>query len=99
MKQPNCGYDDEWGDYQEVKGDHIAYWYEIKDLLGQGSFGKVHKCFDYKTGKEVAIKIIWNKKKFHHQAAIEVKVLDHLKRNGDKKEHNVIEIVEYFMFR
>ena len=34
IKQPNCGYDDERGDYQEVKGDHIAYRYEIKELLG-----------------------------------------------------------------
>ena len=80
MKEPNCGYDDPRGDYFDIVHDHIAYRYEIISLLGQGSFGKVHKCLDHKTGNEVAVKIIRNKKKFHHQAAVEVKVLEHLKR-------------------
>lgn len=70
--------------------DHIAYRYEVLTNLGQGSFGKVHKCFDHKTGKEVAVKIIRNKKKFHHQAAIEVKVLEHLKREDPENKNHII---------
>lgn len=90
VKEANCGYDDSRGDYKEITNDHIVYRYEVLGLLGQGSFGKVHRCLDHKTGKEVAIKIIRNKKKFHHQAAIEVKVLEHLKRNDEDAENNVI---------
>ncbi|KAI4095032.1 MAG: hypothetical protein LQ344_001879 [Seirophora lacunosa] len=37
----NFGYDDERGDYNIVTGDHLAYRYEIIDILGKGSFGQV----------------------------------------------------------
>jgi len=32
-------FDDDWGDYRCVVGDHIAYWFEILELIGKGSFG------------------------------------------------------------
>lgn len=37
----NNGYDDERGDYVNVPRDHIAYRYEVLQLLGKGSFGQV----------------------------------------------------------
>ena len=39
----NCGYDDENGSYIKVLHDHIAYRYEIKEIIGKGSFGQVIK--------------------------------------------------------
>jgi hypothetical protein len=36
-------------------------------VLGKGSFGQVLKVLDYKTGAYRALKIIRNKKRFHHQ--------------------------------
>ena len=75
----NFGYDDERGDYNIVIGDHIAYRYEIVDVLGKGSFGQVVRCVDHKTGKLVAVKIIRNKKRFHQQALVEVNILKKLK--------------------
>ena len=36
--------------------------------------------FDHKTNQPVAIKIIRNKKRFHHQALVEVKILDSLRK-------------------
>jgi dual specificity tyrosine-phosphorylation-regulated kinase 2/3/4 len=76
---PNFGYDDERGDYAIVKGDHLAYRYEIIDVLGKGSFGQVVRCIDHRSGGLVAIKIIRNKKRFHQQALVEVNILQKLK--------------------
>jgi dual specificity tyrosine-phosphorylation-regulated kinase 2/3/4 len=75
----NFGYDDERGDYKIVNGDHLAYRYEVVDILGKGSFGQVVRCVDHKTGGLVAIKIIRNKKRFHQQALVEVNILRKLR--------------------
>lgn len=75
----NFGYDDERGDYNIVNGDHLAYRYEIVDILGKGSFGQVVRCIDHKNGSLVAIKIIRNKKRFHQQALVEVDLLQKLR--------------------
>ena len=75
---PNFGYDDERGDYTIVPGDHLAYRYEIIDVLGKGSFGQVVRCIDHKLGVLVAVKIIRNKKRFHQQALVEVNILQKL---------------------
>jgi dual specificity tyrosine-phosphorylation-regulated kinase 2/3/4 len=76
----NYGYDDERGDYLVVNHDHLAYRYEIIDTLGKGSFGQVLHCRDHCTGESVAIKIIRNKKRFHHQALVEIKILENLRK-------------------
>lgn len=76
---PNFGYDDERGDYTIVTGDHLAFRYEIIDVLGKGSFGQVVRCIDHKTGSLVAVKIIRNKKRFHQQALVEVNILQKLR--------------------
>lgn len=76
---PNFGYDDERGDYSIVPGDHVAYRYEIIDVLGKGSFGQVVRCIDHKLGVLVAVKIIRNKKRFHQQALVEVNILQKLR--------------------
>lgn len=75
----NFGYDDERGDYNIVGGDHLAYRYEVVDILGKGSFGQVVRCVDHKTGILVAVKIIRNKKRFHQQALVEVDILKKLR--------------------
>lgn len=74
----NHGYDDERGDYHIILRDHLGYRYEVLDTLGKGSFGQVLKCFDHKSGKTVAVKVIRNKKRFHTQALVEVKILEDL---------------------
>ena len=75
----NFGYDDDRGDYNIVLGDHLAYRYEVIDILGKGSFGQVVRCIDHKTGQLVAVKIIRNKKRFHQQALVEVNILQRLR--------------------
>ncbi|GAA5967172.1 hypothetical protein JCM11641_000461 [Rhodosporidiobolus odoratus] len=95
----NHGYDDDRGDYLLVMHDHIQYRYETIDVLGKGSFGQVLQCRDHKTGEMVAIKIIRNKKRFHHQALVEIKVLENLVKWDPEEKHYVIRMVESFTFR
>lgn len=38
--------------------DHVAFRYEIMEVIGKGSFGQVIRALDHKTGQQVAIKII-----------------------------------------
>lgn len=95
----NHGYDDERGDYNTVIHDHISYRYEVLSVLGKGSFGQVLKCYDYKTHTLQAVKIIRNKKRFHHQALVEVKVLETLRQKDTDESRNVVRMEEYFYFR
>lgn len=76
----NYGYDDDRGDYLVINNDHLAYRYEITGTLGKGSFGQVLHCRDHCSGESVAIKIIRNKKRFHHQALVEIKILENLRK-------------------
>lgn len=95
----NYSYDDDRGDYQIVNGDHLAYRYEVIETLGKGSFGQVLHCRDHCTGESVAIKIIRNKKRFHHQALVEIKILDNLRKWDPDEKHHVIKMTENFYFR
>lgn len=99
IENPNNGYDDNKGDYIIIPGDHIAYRYEILKTIGKGSFGQVVECFDNKRREKVAIKIIKNKKRFHQQAATEIKILQQLRENDLDNKYNVIKLKNYFQFR
>jgi dual specificity tyrosine-phosphorylation-regulated kinase 2/3/4 len=96
----NHGYDDERGDYYYVEHDHIMYRYEITGKLGGGSFGQVFQCRDHATGEMVAIKIIRNKKRFHHQALVEIKVLENLRKWVSPNRHIflICEFVEAYLY-
>ncbi|XP_045061106.1 dual specificity tyrosine-phosphorylation-regulated kinase 4 isoform X3 [Coregonus clupeaformis] len=95
----NAGYDDEHGSYNKVLHDHIGFRFEVLEVIGKGSFGQVLKCLDHKTHELVAIKVIRNKKRFHHQALVELKILDAVRRKDRENCHNVIHMKEYFYFR
>ena len=95
----NNGFDDDNGSYKKVTNDHVAYRYESLETIGKGSFGQVVKAYDHRAHIHVALKIIRNKKRFHHQALVEVKILDHLKRKDKDGTHNIIQMLEHFYFR
>ncbi|KAI9882515.1 MAG: hypothetical protein M1823_005734 [Watsoniomyces obsoletus] len=95
----NFGYDDDRGDYNIVSGDHLAYRYEIIDVLGKGSFGQVVRCVDHKNGGLVAVKIIRNKKRFHQQALIEVNILRKLREWDPNNMHGMVNFTQSFYFR
>ncbi|KAL2651766.1 hypothetical protein R1flu_019894 [Riccia fluitans] len=97
----NHGFDDERGDYNVVEHDHLAYRYEVLGILGKGSFGEVLKCMDHKHKAMRAVKMIRNKRRFHHQALVEVKILESLrqKARAESSNFNIVMIYESFYFR
>jgi dual specificity tyrosine-phosphorylation-regulated kinase 2/3/4 len=101
LSQPNCnyGHDDERGDYLVQQRDHLEYRYEILEIMGKGSFGQVLKCFDHLSGQTVAIKMIRNKKRFHAQALVEVKILQDLIEWDPQDKHNNVRMTSHFLFR
>jgi dual specificity tyrosine-phosphorylation-regulated kinase 2/3/4 len=98
-KMYNHGYDDERGDYIVVEGDHLCYRYEVVGILGKGSFGQVVHCRDHKSGSSVAVKIIRNKKRFHAQALVEVKILQQIVEWDPQDKHFMVKMTDHFYFR
>eukprot|EP00462_Mataza_sp_D1_P000842 CAMPEP_0175096354 /NCGR_PEP_ID=MMETSP0086_2-20121207/4686_1 /TAXON_ID=136419 /ORGANISM="Unknown Unknown, Strain D1" /LENGTH=535 /DNA_ID=CAMNT_0016369747 /DNA_START=17 /DNA_END=1624 /DNA_ORIENTATION=- len=95
----NNGYDDDRGDYKLVVGDHLEFRYEVLAFLGKGSFGQVVRAIDHKKKTTVALKIIRNKKRFHHQALVEVKILEHLMNHDKEHKSGIVRVYGYFYFR
>ncbi|XP_008313543.1 dual specificity tyrosine-phosphorylation-regulated kinase 2 [Cynoglossus semilaevis] len=95
----NGGYDDDQGSYIHVPHDHIAYRYEVLKVIGKGSFGQVVKAFDHKVQTHVALKMVRNEKRFHRQAAEEIRILEHLRKQDKDSSMNVIHMLENFTFR
>ena len=99
IQQHNFGYDDEEGNYKIITGDHIAYRYEILQILGSGTFGRVVKILDHKSHQELALKIIKNKPRFHEQAQEEIEILTFLRVHDPDNTYSIIHLQEAFTFR
>jgi len=95
----NNGFDDDRGDYVWNLHDQVGFRYEILGVLGKGSFGQVLKCFDWKLNQLTALKIIRNKKRFHQQALVEVKLLQQLKQRDTDGSAAVVHVTDHFYFR
>jgi serine/threonine protein kinase len=95
----NYGFDDESGNYKLLPGDHLAYRFEIIEILGKGSFGQVVKCLDHKSGQVCAIKIVKNKRRFHKQALFELKILRYINSHDYNDSASAVHLQENFKFR
>lgn len=95
----NHGYDDANHHYKAVVGDHMAYRFEIKAVLGKGSFGQVLRCFDHKTKTNVAVKVIINTEYMRQQGEIEISILQHLNSIQGHENSSIIQSIDYFIFR
>uniref|UniRef100_UPI004038726B dual specificity tyrosine-phosphorylation-regulated kinase 4-like n=1 Tax=Callospermophilus lateralis TaxID=76772 RepID=UPI004038726B len=98
-KFSKTSFDDEHGSYLKVLHDHIAYRYEVLEMIGKGSFGQVAKCLDHKNNELMALKIIRNKKRFHYQALVELRILEVLRRKDKDNKYNVVHMKDFFYFR
>lgn len=95
----NGGYDDENHDYIVRPGEVWFDRYEIKHLLGKGSFGQVVEAVDRKDSSRVAIKIIKNKSAFRAQARIEIKLLEEMNHSDPDDTHHIVRLLSHFEHR
>lgn len=93
------GFDDAESGYIVSQSDHLAYRYEVKHLLGKGSFGQVFLAVDHCTGQKVAVKIVRSDERFTRQAMEEIKILTKLNAQQFNGEYNVILLLDHFYFR
>lgn len=59
-------------------GDHILYRFEVRSILGKGSFAQVVSAYDHKERQSVALKINRNTEIDHKFAESEAKILKQL---------------------
>ncbi|KAF7258904.1 hypothetical protein EG68_03941 [Paragonimus skrjabini miyazakii] len=95
----NFGFDDSQSGYIVVLNDHIAYRYEVIKVLGKGSFGQVVHAHDHLTGMNVALKIIRNEERFSKQAKEEIRILQALNEQDKENKHNIVRLLDHFIFR
>ncbi|KAJ0970948.1 hypothetical protein J5N97_018907 [Dioscorea zingiberensis] len=73
--------------------------YVVKDMLGQGTFGQVAKCWVSETNSFVAVKIIKNQPAYYQQALVEVAILSKLNEFDPDDKHHIVRIFDYFVFQ
>lgn len=101
---PDEKFDNEEGYYRAREGSNVYFRYEVKSLLGKGSFGKVYLTFDHKEKRNLALKVLRSFPKDDTQIDLEPEILMHLKRKWSKtgktlKNMHIIDIWEYFEYR
>ena len=67
--------DDSDGHLAYLPGDFVSDRYEIMSTLGEGTFGKVVKCYDLVRNCFVALKMIKNVARYKDAAKLEINVL------------------------
>lgn len=95
----NNGYDDQNYDYIIQPGEVLAERYVLKNRIGKGSFGQVVVAYDRLADTEVAVKIIKSRKPFMVQAQTELELLLKLQAKDPDDKHNVVRLLDHFVFR
>ncbi|KAI1347680.1 kinase-like domain-containing protein [Xylaria sp. FL0043] len=97
--QTSVKIDDDDGHYIVVPDVDLTPQYQIRRLLGQGTFGKVVEARDRRRSKLVAIKIIRAVQKYRDASRIELRVLQTLKANDPENRNRCIHLRDCFDFR
>ncbi|KAG6551595.1 hypothetical protein Mapa_006672 [Marchantia paleacea] len=73
--------------------------YIVKDMLGQGTFGQVCKCWTDDSNNYVAVKVIKNQPAYFHQAQVEIGICHMLNHQYDPRDtHNIVRILDHFVY-
>ncbi|KAM3225704.1 hypothetical protein ACQJBY_058431 [Aegilops geniculata] len=74
--------------------------YIVEEMLGQGTFGQVAKCWDAETNSYVAVKVIKNQPAFYQQAIMEVSLLSMLNDKFDPDDqHHIVRMLDFFPWK
>eukprot|EP00249_Psilotum_nudum_P023542 c28917_g1_i3 orf=630-3857(+) len=77
----------------------VNHRYIVKDLLGQGTFGQVVKCWADEKNCFVAVKVIKNQPAYYHQALVEISILNMLNHKYDPEDkHHIVRILDHFLY-
>lgn len=72
--------------------------YIVKDMLGQGTFGQVVKCWRDDTNDFAAVKVIKNQPAYYHQALVEVGIVEMLNTRFDAEDKNhIVRLQDWFV--
>ncbi|KAK5132367.1 hypothetical protein LTR08_009138 [Meristemomyces frigidus] len=91
--------DDEDGHYLVHENSRLGERYNLMNLLGQGTFGKVVRALDVRTRKEVAVKIIRAVPKYRDASRIELRVLQTLRAADEHNRNRCIQLRDCFDWR
>ncbi|KAI9332696.1 kinase-like domain-containing protein [Obelidium mucronatum] len=94
--------DDEKNDYIFREGEVWLERFKIVSQLGKGSFGQVFEATDISSdggGRNVAIKVIKNRKSFHNQALMEIRILELLNSRDSDDSNHIVRMKEHFIYR
>ncbi|WVZ74036.1 hypothetical protein U9M48_022266 [Paspalum notatum var. saurae] len=84
----------------ELVNEKSSRRYIVQEMLGQGTFGQVTKCWDAETSSYVAVKVIKNQPAFYQQAIMEVSVLRLLNEKYDPDDkHHIVRMLDFFLYQ
>eukprot|EP00658_Telonema_sp_P-2_P055723 TRINITY_DN44282_c0_g1_i3.p1 TRINITY_DN44282_c0_g1~~TRINITY_DN44282_c0_g1_i3.p1 ORF type:complete len:266 (-),score=61.79 TRINITY_DN44282_c0_g1_i3:151-948(-) len=92
---PDGNMDNEEGHLKMKDGLVLAGRYEMKRMLGEGTFGRVFECYDrVQGGVKVATKVIRAVERYKHDAMVEASVLDELAVLDPKDDCRCVRLIE-----
>lgn len=84
------------GHYQYKIGEKILEKYEIRSILGEGTFGKVLLCKDCDSQKRYAIKVIRNIQRYRDAAKLEIDALNSLHNEDPTVKYPIVRLLDSF---
>ena len=79
----------------QAPGGGVHAQYDLRDVLGKGSFATVQRAMSRETGEWFAVKVI-TKSRFAHNPAIKLMFERELSILQSLRHHNITRLVEYF---
>ncbi|VDO05188.1 unnamed protein product [Rodentolepis nana] len=77
-------------------GKMIKHRFEVRKVLGEGSFGQVLECFDISTHSQVAVKALKRLEDYQEAAKHEADILNLIAKSGTYNGSNCIHAVDFF---
>ena len=87
------------GYYNGVKGDHLAYRYELLELIGRGAYGLVYRCYDHRRKELVAVKVVRKQRPGDRPVSQERLTLEALLGSDSEAAKYIVRLLASFTFR